>query len=87
MGNFWWARCDYVNTLRRLESLNTHAPMYRFEAEGWINGQGLNGKDHGDGWRPKNCYTPHNMQVDGVWFYDHEIPESAYNHANGCRSP
>jgi len=45
MGNFWWAKCSYINTLPDIKKLDWNV---RYNAEYWI---GMN-----KNWNPFNCF-------------------------------
>jgi hypothetical protein len=67
-GNFWWARCRFVNTLPSVTSLDQ---TDRFAAEYWLS--------HAPAWRPKVCF---NVTYDMYW--RQPASKDLYEGSAGC---
>lgn len=79
-GNFWMAKCTFINTLERIDTLHLED---RYEAEFWLS-SGPDFEAH-----HKDCW---NMQEDeceppGTDLYTCMLKRSAYEAARGCRGP
>jgi len=89
-GNFWWARCSYINTLinpmaqvnnqtfiEKAPNLNPCVGLTnRFFAEFWIG--------TGPKFLPADCM---NATVDTSYVYSYTFPKVAYSHCHGPDRP
>ena len=89
-GNFWWARCSYINTLinplapLKNQTFIEQAPSLhpcvgltsRFFAEFWIG--------TGPKYLPADCF---NSSVDTSYIYGYTFPKVAYSHCHGPDTP
>jgi hypothetical protein len=69
-GNFYWAKCSYINTLQRVETLDW---ANRHEAEFWIARS-----SEADTWRPKMCFN------STLNLYSSTMLPEYYEGAPGC---
>lgn len=76
-GNFWMAKCSYINTLPRIDSLNTKD---RMQAEFWI-GMGPDFRE-----KHKDCFDLRRSdKCIGLW--QRVIPLEEYRSLTTCHRP
>ena len=77
-GNFWMAKCSYINALPQIDSLDLED---RYQAEFWI-GTGEDFKE-----KHRNCWTmlPEECEPPGLNLYGCSVKEESYKGYISCR--
>lgn len=79
-GNFWLAKCSYINTLQRIATVDV---TDRLLAEGWIAKWGYEGYDLNEWARVTvDCWVRDPEKCDN--FYNCFVPESEYITIDTC---